>query len=158
MPLRPGAGVGHSESLELGSVSTVSASFSLYSPSDAPSQLVAWSAFLRCSIAFWKAGWSTKGVAPVVSGSEVIDDLIVREPANGTYVEGWVTMRVFRCWSDALLGCVYNFIVTLTPFPLIRVASLSPITPTTDPCRNTENPTNQVAAHRSARANQTPAC
>ena len=47
MPLWPGAGVGHSESLELGSVSTVSASFSLYSPSDASSQLVAWSAFLR---------------------------------------------------------------------------------------------------------------
>ena len=41
------------------------------------------------------------------TGGEVIDDLIIREPANGTngmYVEGWVTMRVFRCWSDALLG------------------------------------------------------
>ena len=54
--------------------------------------------------------------------------------------------------------CVYNYITTLTPFPLSRVALLLPIAPATDPCRNTRNPTNQVAAHRSARANQTPAC
>ena len=52
--------------------------------------------------------------------------------------------------------CVYNCIITYTPFRLFQVASLFPIAPATDPCWNTRNPTNQIAAHRSARANQTP--
>ena len=55
-------------------------------------------------------------------------------------------------------GCVYNCTITYTPFPLSEVALLLPITPTTDPCRNTRNPANQIAAHRSARTNRTPAC
>ena len=38
------------------------------------------------------------------NGSEVVDNLIDREPTNGTHVKRWETMRVFRCWSDALLG------------------------------------------------------
>jgi hypothetical protein len=54
--------------------------------------------------------------------------------------------------------CVYNCIVTYTPFPLFRVVSLFPITPVTDPCRNTRNPANQIIAYRSARTNRTPAC
>ena len=58
---------------------------------------------------------------------------------------------------DQRYACVYNCIITYTPFPLFQVVSLFLIAPVTDPCRNTRNPANQIVAYRSARANQTPA-
>ena len=77
-----------------------------------------------------------------------------KQSVYSTFKQRFYLGSEVNCYSY----CVYNYITTLTPFPLSRVALPLPIAPATDPCQNTRNLTNQVAAHRSARANQTPAC
>ena len=52
-----------------------------------------------------------------------------------------------NCTRLDISYCVYNCIITYTPFPLLQVASLFPIAPATDTCRNIRNPANQIEAH-----------